>query len=104
MRVSSTALILLAPIVNWFWQHAVLMTVKIGSVNVVLDVPLLVLADQSLDEHFVALAQGLAADVVLVGTGQVLLARDQICVADNGIVLLGCVALVAIIETGTLVA
>ena len=104
MRVCATALVLLAPIVNWLGELTILVTVKARRVDVILDVPLRVLAHQSLDEHFVALAQGLSADVVFVGTCQVLLTSHEICVADNGIVLLSRVTLVAIVKTGTLVA
>lgn len=103
MWVCATTLILLAPIMNWLGELTILVAIESRGVNVILDVPFLVLADKSLDEHFVTLAQGLSADIVLVGTCQVLLTRHQICVADNGIILLGRVTLVAIVETGTLV-
>lgn len=104
MRVSATALVLLAPVMNGLWKFAILVSVESARVDVVLDVPLFVLSDEPLDEHFVALTESLATDIVGIVTSQELLASDQIGVANDGIVFLGRVALVAVVEPSALVA
>ena len=56
MWVGTTALILLAPIMNRLRQFTVLMSVKSARVDMILDIPFLVLSDKTLNQHFVTLA------------------------------------------------
>jgi len=104
MRVSAAALILLAPVVDWLGELAVLMSVEAACVDVVFDVPLFVLSDQTLNEHFVALTESLATNIVRIVTSQKLLASDQISISDDCVVFLSRVAFVAVVKSSTLIA
>ena len=104
MGIGSAALVELAPVVDGLGELAVLMAVEARGVDVIFFVPFFVLADETFDQHFVALAEGLAADVVGVGTGQVVLAGHQVVISDNAVVFLGRVALVTVVELCTFVA
>ena len=104
MGIGTAALIELTPVVNWLWEFAVLMTIEARCVDMIFYVPFFVFTDQTFDEHFVALAQGLAADVVGVGTFEVVLTGHQVVIADNAVVFLSRVALVTVVKLCTLVA